>query len=46
LAITVPVPVPDVQGVQKIELKYSGAQPSIVVSNVSLILLGASRASD
>jgi hypothetical protein len=45
-AITVPVPVPDVQGVQKIELKYSGAQPSIVVSNVSLILLGASRAAD
>jgi hypothetical protein len=42
--ITVPVPLPDVQGVQKIELRYTGTHPpSTVVSNVSLILLGASK---
>jgi hypothetical protein len=45
-AITVPIPLADVvQGVQKIEMRYAytGTEPSTVVSNVSLILLGASK---
>lgn len=46
-AITVPIPLSDVgQGVQKIELQYTGTEPSTVVSNVSLVLLGATKAAD
>ena len=46
-AITVPVPMSDVvQGAQQIQLQYTGAQPSTVVSNVSLVLLGASKVAD